>query len=117
MPRFEVFSSTTAIGYSELEDCDPPMGVASGRFIPLPAYEAIQPMIVAARDSSQKHLALTLRTAGGHTIQAQGGIQITDYSAELGPEGNRLEVLGIAYPPYEELFPGRYAEYVAGFKK
>ena len=117
MPRFEVFSNTTAIGYSELESGDPPMGVAVGRFLPLPAYEAIQPMVVAARNSSQTHLALTVRTADGHAIPAQGGIQINDYSGELGPEDIEVEVLGIGYPLYEELFPRRYAEYAAGFRK
>jgi hypothetical protein len=115
MPRFEVFSSTTAIGYSELEAGDPPMGVAGGRFIPLPAYEAIQPMIVAARESSQECFALTVRMKGGLTIQTQGGVHITDYSAELGHEGIQLEVMGITYPPYDELFPGRHAGYVARF--
>jgi hypothetical protein len=117
MSRFEVLSDATVIGYSELERGDPPMGVAVGTFIPLPAYEAIKSTIVTARDGSQEHLALTVRTADGHTIPTQGGVHVTDYSAELGPEGIQLEVFGIAYPLYEELFPGRHAEYVAGFRK
>jgi hypothetical protein len=113
MPRFEVFANTTAIGYSELEYGDPPMGVALGRFFPLPGYEAIQPRVVAARAGLQTHLALTVRTADGHSIPAQGGVQINDCSAELGPEGIEVAVLGIGYPLYEELFPGRYAQYAA----
>jgi hypothetical protein len=117
MPRFEVFADTTPIGYSELECGDPPMGVATGRFLPLPAYEAIQPIVVAARNGLQTHLALTVRTADGHSIPAQGGVQINDHSAELGSEGIEVEVLGIGYPLYEELFPGRHAEYAAGFGK
>jgi hypothetical protein len=117
MPRFEVFSNTTLIGYSELEGGDPPMGVAMGRFLPLPAYEAIPPMVVSARNGLQTHLAFTVRAADGHPIPAQGGVQINDYSVELGPEGIEVEVLGIGYPVYEELFPGRHAEYAAGFRK
>lgn len=117
MSRFEVFINRTMIGYSELETGDPPMGVAKGRFLPLPAYKAIQPKVIAARNSSQTHLALTIRTAVGYTIQAQGGVQIYDYSIELGGEVIEVEVLGIGYPLYEELFPGRHAQYVAGFQK
>lgn len=117
MPRFEVFAGKTAIGYSELERGDPPMGVAMGRFIPLPEYEAIQPMVVAARNGLQTHLALTVRTAEGQTIPAQGGVQINDYSAELGSQDIEVEAMGIGYPLYEELFPGRHAEYAAGFRK
>ncbi len=117
MPRFEIFAGTTAIGYSELEGWDPPMGVAGGKFIPLPDYEAIRPMIVAARNGLQTHLALTVRTLEGQAIPAQGGVHINDYSAELGAREIEVEALGIAYPLYEELFPGRYAEYAAGFRK
>lgn len=117
MPRFEVFASATLIGHSELETGDPPMGVASGRFLPLPAYEAMQPLVVAARNGLQTHLVLTVRTMDGQDIPAQGGVQINDYSAELGPEDIEVSVLGIGYPLYEELFPGRHAEYVAGFRK
>ena len=117
MPRFEVLAGDSVVGWSELEGSDPPMGTVGGRFFPLPAYESIQPMIVAARDHSQAHLALTVRTADGRLIPAQGGVQILDYSAELGADGIEVHVYGIGYPLYEELFPGRHAAYVEGFKK
>jgi hypothetical protein len=58
-----------------------------------------------------------LREVDGEDIPAQGGVQINDYSAELGHEEIEIEVLGIGYPLYEELFPGRYATYEAGFQK
>jgi hypothetical protein len=79
------------------------MGVAAGRFLPL---QAIQPIVVAARNNSQTHLGLIVRTADGHAIQAHG-VQINDYSAELGPDDIEVAVLGIGHPLYEELFPGR----------
>jgi hypothetical protein len=116
MPKFEIAADGRAIGYTELEKGDPPMGCASGRLYPLPLYAAIQPMIIAARNKSQVHLALTVQTTGGDAIPAQGGVAITDYSAELGPEGIEVEVLGIGYPLYEELFPGRHAAYVEHFR-
>jgi hypothetical protein len=117
MHRFEVLANGIVIGYSELEKGDPPMGCAGGRFFPLPPYEAMQPMVVAARNDSQAHLALAVRTEDGDAVPAQGGVQINDFSAELGPTGIEVEVLGIGYPLYEELFPGRHAEYVAFFQK
>ncbi len=40
--RFEVKLGSEIIGFSELERGDPPMGVASGRFVPTPAYASIQ---------------------------------------------------------------------------
>jgi hypothetical protein len=103
-PRFEVFADSNLVGYSELEWGDPPMGVAGARFFPLSAYEVIQPLAVAARDTSQAHLALSVQTPDGRTIPAQGGVQIIDYSSELGDEG--LEV-----------HPGRHAAYVESFRK
>lgn len=54
-----------------------------------------RPILVATRNSSQTHLALTVRTADGHAIPAQGGVQINDHSAELAPEDIEVEVLGI----------------------
>lgn len=117
MPRFEILAGGVVIGYSELEHGDSPMGVASGKFFPLPAYESIQPQVIAAREGSQEGLDLAVRAAGGQTIPAQGGVRIDDYSAELGEDGLEVDVMGIPHPLYEELFPGRHEEYVKGFKK
>jgi hypothetical protein len=107
MSRFTVFFNSTPIGHSDLESGDPPMGVASGKFLPLPSYQEAQLSIIAARDNSQDHLALTVRTTDGQVLPAQGGVQIVDHSPELGAEGIELHVLFIGYPLYEELFPGR----------
>lgn len=112
MPRFTVFFNSTPIGYSELEGGDPPMGTSVGRFLPLPSYQEVQPLLVAARLTSQDHLALTVQTT-----DAQGGTQIVDFSSELGSEGIELHVCGVGYPLYEELFPGRHAAYVASLSK
>jgi hypothetical protein len=86
-------------------------------FFRCPPIRQYSRWVVAARDGSQTHLAFTVQTADGNPIPAQGGVRINDYSAELGPEGIELEVLGIGYPLYEELFPGRLAEYRAGWRK
>ena len=116
MPRFEVLSGSIPVGHSELEYGDAPMGVAYGRFFPLPAYAKIQRAVIAAREGgSQADLSLEVRPSGGETLPAQGGVSIRDFSAELGPEGLEVEVLGIGYPLYEELFPGHVAAYKARF--
>jgi hypothetical protein len=93
------------------------MGIAAGKFLPLPAYAEIQPSVVAAREGSQAHLSVVVRLIGGEELPAQGGVQILDYSAELGADGLEIEVLGVSYPLYEELFPGRHPAYVASFRK
>ena len=109
MSRFNVYAGGTLVGHSELETGDPPMGVAIGRFYPLPAYVAIQAACIAARNQSQEHLALSVRDSGGSVIPAQGGTAILDSSRELGEI--EVHVLGIGYPLYEELFPAHVAAY------
>jgi hypothetical protein len=116
MARFEVLASSIIVGHSELEGGDPPMGVATGKFMPLPAYAAIKASVVASRDSSQEHLSLAVRSSDGQLLPAQGGVQIVDYSAELGAEGIEVHVLGIDYPLYAELFPEHVTAYKNQFR-
>ena len=117
MPRFEVLAGPTLIGHSDLEFGDAAMGSAGGKLSPSPAYFTIQPDVVAAREGSQAHLSLVVRRIGGQAIPAQGGVQVLDYSAELGSEGIEVHVLGIGYPLYEQLFPKHVATYNAQFLK
>ena len=107
MPRFEVLADSVVVGHSDLELGDPTMGVAAGKFLPSPAYAGIQPIVVAARGGSKPSVLLVVRLVGGQELPAQGGVQILDYSAELGDEGLEIEVLGIGYPLYADLFPAR----------
>jgi hypothetical protein len=113
MPRFQVFAGETLIGHSDLELGDAPMGGAEGKFLPSPAYAAIQAAVVAAREESQDHLSLAVRVSGGRDLPAAGGVRILDYSDELGAERLQVSVLGIGYPLYGELFPEHVAAYKA----
>jgi hypothetical protein len=117
MLRFEIYSNGTLIGRSDLELGDAPMGVAAGRFIPLPAYEQIRASVptdlVKRKTPSQDHLNLTIRETGGKEVIGSGGVHITDCSEALGPDGIEVELLGVGYPLYEELFP----QHVAAYKK
>ena len=117
MYRFDVLASATLIGYSELELGDAPMGVAFGRFAPLPAYVNIQKAVVESAGGSQDHLFLSVRLTNGSPLPGGGTIHLEDHSFELGPEGLELSVLGIAYPIYEELFPAHVAAYARQFPK
>jgi len=117
MPRFEVFSSASLVGWSELELGDPPMGVAVGRFLPAPGYVTIQSVVVAAAGGSlPEDLHLSIRGSDGMTLQSCAGVHIADYSAELGPEGQEVSILGVPYPDYKSLFPEHVAAYERQFQ-
>jgi hypothetical protein len=111
MPRFEIRAGEVVIGRTELESGDPPMGVATGRFLPTRAYAAIQASVIAVRDASQEHLSLQVFQAGGAPVPAEGGVQIVDCSNELGPLEIEVHVLGIPHPLYAQLFPDHVAAY------
>lgn len=94
------------------------MGIATGVLRPTAEYSLVQPALIATREDSQAHLELVVRLADGEEILSAGGVHITDYSEELGFEdGIEVDVLGIGYPLYEELFPGHVAAYRAQFPK
>lgn len=115
MPRFSIYSGPLLVGWSELEAGDPPMGVASGKFIPAAGYADIQ-AFASSSVGDKSGLRLTVRR-DEEELQAQGGVHITDYSAELGADGLEVEVLGIVRPPYESLFPEHVAAYARAFPK
>jgi hypothetical protein len=104
VPQFEILAGSTLVGHSALESRDPSMGCAGGRLVPTDAYLSIQQLVIAARDSGQEHLELQVRDCHGVQVPAQGGVHILDYSNELGRDGLEVEVLGIGYPLYAQLF-------------
>jgi hypothetical protein len=100
-----------------LENGDPPMGVAFGKFLPTPEYDEIRKFVIDVRDEVQSHLELRIVEVGGQELVCQGGIRISDYSNDLGLEGLEVTAFGIGYPRYAELFPERVAAYHAQFSK
>ncbi|MDO6387044.1 hypothetical protein, partial [Uliginosibacterium sp. 31-12] len=114
MKIFTVYCDNTLVGQTELENGDPPMGVAFGRFIPAEAYGAIQKQCIE-NHSDQSALNLTVRTPNNETIQCVG-VGILDCSPGAGEEGIEINVLGISHPPYEDLFPHHVAGYEKQFK-
>jgi hypothetical protein len=117
MSRFEIYSGSTLVGYSELEGGDPPMGCVGGRFLPLPSYSSVKASCRvdphSGDVSSHEHIALSVRLVEGDVIPAQGGVLILDYSDENDCGAIEIHVQKIPYPLYEELFP----EHVATYKR
>jgi hypothetical protein len=106
--RFEVYSHSELIGWSEFEHRDPSMGVAFGRFIPAVGYGTIREAVRAtltngSRVDAQKHFALTIRTPTGVQIPAQYPASISDGSTAAEPDDIEIEMLGV--PDFERFFP------------
>jgi len=109
MTHYKVFAGKALVGHSALESGDPPMGVACGKFLPLPAYSLIQSQCIATRDLPQSHLALSIACPNGDPVPADHGVAILDYSVELGEI--EVHAVGIGYTRYAELFPDHVAAY------
>jgi hypothetical protein len=100
MTKYQVFINTILIGHSDFECGDPPMGVVSGKFLPLPVYAMFQSQFINLRELSQKHLALSVARINGEVVPAIA-VSIFDYSTEL--EEIQIDVIGIPYPLYEQI--------------
>jgi len=96
--RFEVKLGNEIIGFSELEGGDAPMGVAGGRLLPTPAYTSIQPYCIEHRDRWVPIPRLMISVVDGAPIECSGGIQIIDFSPELGDAGLEIHLSGVPYP-------------------
>jgi hypothetical protein len=115
MATYSVHFGTTLIGHSELEFGDPPMGVAFGKLLPTPEYQGVRSKCIAAlAGGDQTHLNLSVRGADGVTIPA-AGVGVLD-AVDLSMEEIEVEVLGIPYPLYAELFPGHVRAYETKFE-
>ena len=99
------------IGHSHLEFGDAPMGVAFGSFIPNDLYASVKPEIVGSW-GNQEHLELTASTPNGLPIKCLA-VAINDRTADISPEALFVEILGIPYPDYAEIFP----EHVKAYQK
>jgi len=113
--RFEVKLGNEIIGFSELEGGDAPMGVAGGRLLPTPAYTSIQRYCIEHRDCWVSLPGLTVSEVGCAPIECSGGVQITDFSPELGEAGIEVHIQGVPYPCYAELFPHHVETYKKQF--
>jgi hypothetical protein len=102
MTSFLVFAGAERIGTSALELGDRVMGVAAGRFIPEPAYAAVQAAVIASQHGSQLALGLRVVAPDGRTLAGDGRVQIVDYSTELGADALEVHVIGIDPDLYDD---------------
>jgi hypothetical protein len=102
--RFLVFAGPTLIGWSHLEQGDAPMGVALGQFFPADAYRASIHTLEGAKLRVSPEDSL-------QSLETSGGVHITDYSADLGPDGIEISVLGIEADSYQRFFPHHVRAY------
>ena len=105
--KYEVVSGDVVIGWSELEAGDPPMGVVFGRLHPTLAYAA----------AATAYVPLRVRPEGASFFEPSGGVHIEDHSADLGPEGIEVSVLGLDASVYELHFSQHVRTYEQQFKK
>ena len=103
--RFTVKLGAQMAGYSVIDSGDPSMGCAYGKFVPTPAYSAIQQHCIRCREKWEPVSGLRVEESRGIALECNGGFQIVDFSPELGREGIELHLLGISTPPYAEIFP------------
>ena len=116
MARFEVFADGLFVGWSELENGDPPMGVAYGRFFPTEAYKEIQERVITETASGNTSCHFSIKSPNGTWIEALG-ISISDYSREVGEDGIEITVAGISAPPYDSLFQNHIDAYNRSFEQ
>ena len=90
------------VGTTWFETGDPPMGVASGRLVPTPAYASIRPVVLLAEQAEAPGLRLRARAHTGEYLEPCSHVYITDYSDELGADGLEVAILGLE--PYEKFF-------------
>jgi len=82
MRRFSIYSGPLLVGWSDLEAGDPPMGVASGKFIPADAYATIRAYVVRLAGVVNRELRLSVRQKE-EEIQSRAGVVISDYPCIL----------------------------------
>ena len=107
MKRFEIYSGTTLIGRTAFEKADAPMGVAFGIFFPTGAYELIRAISRRLAQSDQTELQLKAKLDGN--VLPCVGVTIFDVDDDLNAE-IQVDIQGVPYPNYEELFPHHVEE-------
>lgn len=111
---FQILYHEELLGTSALENGDPPMGCAEGVFTPDEAFSDFRTNVAPQTDNDptiNRWVGLTVRTEHGASVECLD-VVLLEWSLG-GHKELRIDVLGIPYPRYEELFPGRYAAYEA----
>jgi hypothetical protein len=124
-----LYSNEELVGWADLNNTDPPMGLASGPFYPNDSYRKIQPVIreyhlydgTLGEVDGQKRmeaqakidaLRLSVVTEDREVLDPAGGVHIADFSEELDEDPYQLDVLGLPFDIFDRLFPLAWEEYL-----
>lgn len=114
---FQILYDEQLIGHSELENGDPPMGCAEGKFLPSAGFERFVSKVPPENDRDiavKRWIGLSVVTPDGEQVEC---LDVVLFEYDYGSEKEFLiDVIAISYPLYETLFPGRYAAYEASLK-
>lgn len=119
---YSIYAGDILIGHSAFETGDPPMGVVSGVFQPLPNFSGLRARGVPERDGAGQPVAdfliwkgLSAKTPAGVELECQGGVCITGCCPDSSPWELEVSCLGIPYPLYGDLFPEHVNAYEGMF--
>lgn len=106
---FQIYSGERFIGSSDLVNLDPPMGIASGDFLPSEGYHTVQPVFRLYAEATVNGVSRVSEAFGryyrerddlGLTVWLPSGeivpmrcVHIEDFSVELGEIGITIEAL------------------------
>ena len=111
---FHVFHKGILIGQSKLENGDPPMGCAEGQFGPFDEFAKFRDGVPPEPDNDlaiKRWIGLSLAKSDRTMIDC---VDVVLFEYGFGDYKElQVDALGIDSALYEELFPGRYAEYEA----
>jgi len=108
---FSFWIDDVLIGYSKLEQGDPPMGVAHGQFIATDKFENYRSKAESLDDNSRRWQGLSVKMPDGQEIKCHAGIVIIEYGPLDDIFAIEATCLGIGYPLYGELFPHHVKAY------
>ncbi len=125
--RYEVYANQVAVGWSELEWGDPPMGVARGIFHPYASYSTIEASIreytslIWGQTTDENQLAVVQETIAAMRLVVRAPddneiipcivVELVDVFDLEGETGREVSVLGIPYPTYSKYFSDHERHY------
>ncbi len=109
--QIKIFADEILIGRSNLDQLDPPMGVAMGSFFATDAYDrTLHANVIEGDHIGDRGKMLFIQSSDHGRIEC-AAISIEDYSDGLGEI--EISVMEIPYPEYEIFFSeyDHYREY------
>ncbi len=105
--KIDILCEEKIIGHSNLDPIDPPMGVATGRFVPTADYDPRRHAYMIDGDENKLEASAEISArSDDHGMLACAGVAIEDFNETL--QERNVTVLGLPYPEYETIF-GAYS--------